>query len=179
MENNLHNTYLFQALDAYPYELEQTLESLNYALSYNPKDAQALWLMGRVYAEQLRDFETAKSYFEEAVTHRLELSKIYPYYIQTLLWNEDYKEAQKLLDYASTLKGSDKAWLQLLQGLLFERQVNYKEAKTAYKAAIKIATNNCFIIHVEAELERLKKKVKPKKKKKKTKNKSNNKRKEK
>ena len=33
MENNLHNSYLFQALDSYPYELEQTLEALNYALS--------------------------------------------------------------------------------------------------------------------------------------------------
>ena len=179
MENNLHNNYLFQALDAYPYDLEQTLEALNYALSYNPKDAHALWLMGRVYAEQLRDFEAAKSYFEEAVTHQLELTKIYPYYIQTLLWNEDYQEAQKLLDYASTLKSSDKAWLQLLQGLLFERQADYDKAKTAYKVAIKIATNNCFITHVEAELERLKKKVKPKKKKNKTKNNSKKKRKEK
>ena len=171
MENNLHNNYLFQALDAYPYELEQTLEALNYALSYNPKDAHALWLMGRVYAEQLRDFEEAKKYFEEALVHQMELTKIYPYYIQTMLWNEDYNEAQKVLNYAMTLKSSDKAWLQLLQGLLFERQVKFKEAKTAYKAAIKMATNNCFITHVEAELDRLKKKVKPKKKKKKTKNK--------
>ena len=177
MENNLNNNYLFQALDAYPYELEQTLEALNYALSYNPKDAHTLWLMGRVYAEQLRDFEVAKTYFEEAVTHQLELTKIYPYYILTLLWNEDYEEAQKLLDYALTLKSSDKAWLQLLQGQLYESQANYKAAKTAYKAATKLALNNCFITHVEAELGRLKKKVKPKHKKK-TKRKSNKKRKE-
>ena len=175
MENNLHNSYLFQALDAYPYELEQTLEALNYALSYNPKDAHALWLMGRVYAEQLRDFEIAKSYFEEAVTHQMELTKIYPYYIQPLVWNDDVTEAQKLLDYALTLKGSDKAWLQLIQGWLFEKQIKFNYAKTAYKSAIKTATNNCFINYVKAELERVKKKAKPKKKKKKSKVKSKNK----
>ena len=29
MDTNLHNTYLFKALDAYPYELEETIEALN------------------------------------------------------------------------------------------------------------------------------------------------------
>ena len=57
MGNNLHNSYVFQAIDAYPYNLEETLEALNFALSYNEKDTQALCLMGRVYAEQLKDYE--------------------------------------------------------------------------------------------------------------------------
>jgi len=28
--------YLFQAIDTYPYDLQETVESLQYALSYNP-----------------------------------------------------------------------------------------------------------------------------------------------
>lgn len=176
MENNLHNNYLFKALDAYPYELEETLEALHYALSYNAKDAQALCLMGRVYSEQLKDYETAKQYFAEAVAQHMEMPKTYPFYVQTLLWNNDYDEADKLIAFALTVKGTDKALLQLLQGILLEKQDKYKAAIKLLKAANKTATNNCFIEYVNNEISRVKKKIKPIKKKKR---KSNKKRKEK
>ncbi|ULC59536.1 hypothetical protein MBM09_00820 [Flaviramulus sp. BrNp1-15] len=179
MGNNLHNSYVFQALDAYPYNLEETLEALNYALSYNEKDAQALCLMGRVYAEQLKNYETAKHYFAEAVTQHMEMPKTYPYYIQTLLWNEDYVEAQKLLDFAQTVKGVDKALLELMQGILFEKLGQFKVAIKIFKRAKKTATNNGFIDYVDNELSRVKKKMNPKKKCKKKKKKLNKKRKEK
>lgn len=165
METNLHNNYLFKALDAYPYELEETLEALNYALSYNSKDAQAFCLMGRLYAEQLKDYNTAKQYFAEAVAQDMEMSKTYPFYIQTLLWNDDYKEAAKLIDFALTIKGIDKALIELLQGILFEKQGEYKAAIKVFKIANKTATNNCFIDYVNNEISRVKKKIKPKKKK--------------
>jgi len=171
MENNLHNNYLFKAMDAYPYELEETLEALNYALSYNNKDAQALCLMGRVYAEQLKDYETAKHYFAEAVAQHMELANTYPYYIQTLLWNSDYDEAEKLITFAMTIKATDKALLQLLQGILFEKRGQFKAAIKTLKAANTMATNNCFTDYVRQEISRVKKKIKPKKKKGKTSNK--------
>ena len=60
--NNLLDKYLFQAVDAYPYNLQETLESLQYALSYNPKSTKALCLTELVYVEQLHDYETAKNY---------------------------------------------------------------------------------------------------------------------
>lgn len=179
MGNNLHNSYVFQAIDAYPYNLEETLEALNYALSYNENDAQALCLMGRVYAEQLKDYETAKQYFAEAIAQHMEMPKTYPIYIQTLLWNEDFDEAQKLIDFAKTVKGVDKALIQLMQGILFELKEQYKEAIKALKAAKKIAVYNGFIDYLENELSRVKKKIKPKNKCKKKKKKSNKKRKEK
>ena len=59
--------YLFQALDNYPYSLEETIESLDYALSYNNKNVMALCLYGRVQSEQLQDYEAAKVYFQEAL----------------------------------------------------------------------------------------------------------------
>ncbi|TBN03929.1 hypothetical protein EYD45_07860 [Hyunsoonleella flava] len=163
MENNLHNNYLFKALDAYPYVLEETLEALHYALSYNPKDAQALCLMGRVYSEQLSDYQTAKQYFAEAVAQHMEMPKTYPFYIQTLLWNDDYDEAEKLIAFALTIKGVDKGLIELLQGILFEKQDNYKAAVKAFKSANKTATSNCFIDYVNNEISRVKKKIKPKK----------------
>ena len=59
--------YYFEALDNYPYSLPDCLEALNYALSYDPEDADSLCLMGRIYSEMLIDYEKAKLYFEEAM----------------------------------------------------------------------------------------------------------------
>ena len=70
---DIHNMYLFKALDAYPYSLEETMESLNYALSYDPENAEALLLMAKVRAYQLRDYEGAKHYFELAMTQNMEM----------------------------------------------------------------------------------------------------------
>ena len=60
MENNLHNNYLYRALEAYPWELEKAIEALNYALSYDPENVQALCLMAKVMSEQLGENEQAK-----------------------------------------------------------------------------------------------------------------------
>ena len=167
MKTSIHNAYLFKALDAYPFDLEETMEALNYALSYNDKDAHALYLMGRVYAEQLQDYETAKHYYAEALAQRMEMHQVYPHYVRVLLWNEDFEGAQKLLNYAFTVKGADKATLQLLQAQLFEGRGQFKEATVAYKKARATGLNNSFIDFVNGELSRVKKKMKPEKKKKK------------
>ena len=46
--------YLVKAIDAYPYNLEEAIESLDYALSGDNNNAATLCLYGRVYAEQLQ-----------------------------------------------------------------------------------------------------------------------------
>jgi len=166
MERTNFNIYLFKALDAYPYALEETIEALNYALSYDAKDAQALYLMGRIYAEQLGAFETAKSCFSEALVNGLDWPKIYPIYIRTLILNEDYEEAQKLLDFAMNRKATDKGVLYFYQGLLKEVQGEFKEAIHAYKQAKKQGLNNEFIRRIEEEISRVKKKLGNKKKRK-------------
>ena len=71
--------YLFQALDNYPYNLEDVVESLDYALSYNNKNTMALCLYGRVYAEQLSDYEQAKLYFQEALISNIFAKEVYPH----------------------------------------------------------------------------------------------------
>ena len=47
----LTNNYIFKALENYPYDLEEVMEALNYALSADDKNTMALTLMGRMYAE--------------------------------------------------------------------------------------------------------------------------------
>lgn len=173
MDTHTSNIYLFKALDAYPFQLEETIEALNYALSYDDKNVVALCLMANLHADSLNDYETAKYYFEAAVASDMEMPNIYPDYIYTLLVNEDFEEAQKLIDFAKTLKATDKAVLELLQGYVYEAMANYKAAIKAFKLALKKARNNYFGSFVNGELERVKKKLPKKKKKRKKKNKKN------
>lgn len=152
------NLYLFKAIQAYPWELEKAVEALNYALSYEPENAKALSLMGKVYAEQLGDYETAIEYFEKALVSNLEMADIYPDYIRTLLANEDFEEAQKVIDFAQNLKGIDKASIKLLQACLFEATSDFKKAEETLKEAAHFALNNGFIEFVDAEIARVAKK---------------------
>lgn len=160
MENNLHNNYVFKAMEAYPWELEKAVEALNYALSCDPENVKALHLMAKVHYEQLGDNETAKTYFERALASRLDIPDIYPDYIRLLINNDDFKEAQRLIDFAKTVKGIDKAGMALAQGQLFESMTLFEDAEKALKDAKQLALNNEFITYVDDILSRVKKKRK-------------------
>ena len=161
---NLLDKYLFQALDAYPYDLEETVESLNYALSYDAKNPTALCLMGRLHAEVLSDYETAKDYFQQALAENIQAVEVYVHYASVLLCNEDYKEVEKLLDYALTIKGSDKAVLYAMKAIMYEHLTAYKKALKCLKKAKVHAYNNCYMEGIKGEETRIKDKM-PKKKK--------------
>ncbi|MBF4470732.1 hypothetical protein [Flavobacterium sp. HJJ] len=161
--------YIFQALDNYPYWLEGTIESLDYALSYNEKDTTALCLYGRVQSEQLQDYEEAKRYFQEALAINIHAVAVYPYYLNALLLNEDYEEASKLIDFALTVKGTDKTAIQLKKVMLLEKQQEIIPALKLIKEIRLLMTANDNLEEIEETEKRLKTKKKllaPKKKKK-------------
>lgn len=147
--------HLFNALDNYPHNLLETVESLEYALSYNEKNTMALCLMGRIYAEQLMDYETAKEYFSEAIAYNIHALEIYPYYIETLISNEDFSEAKKLIDFALTVKGSDKVEILLKKVLLLEIKKEFQEAKSVLKEIKSINCNSYLDIQLKEFKERI------------------------
>ncbi|NQZ44658.1 MAG: hypothetical protein HRT65_10135 [Flavobacteriaceae bacterium] len=159
MERTNFNMYLFKALDAYPYELEEAIEALNYALSYDAKNVKALCMMGTIYAEQLGEYEAAKACFEEALEHDLESPYIYPDYIAVLILNEDLTQAQKVLEFALTVKGMDKAVLYNLQSWLFEKWRQYKMAIRAMEEVKAFSYNSDYQTYAENEIVRIKKKL--------------------
>lgn len=170
MDKHTNNPYLFKALDAYPFELETTVESLNYALSYEPENTEALYVMADLYGYQLGDYETAKLYYEKVLSINLNIPKVYPDYLYLLIKNEDFAEAQKLLAFALKIKGTDKPLLRLLQGQLMEKQGTFKPALQAYKEAKRTGQNTMFINFAKSEIDRVKGKL-PKRKKSKKKSK--------
>lgn len=158
MDTNTHNLYLVKALEAYPWELEKTMESLNYALSYEPENVRALALMGKVQIEQFKNHEAAKYYYERAIASDINFAAMYPGYVGVLVDNEEYDAAQRVIDFALKLKSVDKAVLLLYKATIFEKKEVYKAAKTTLKEACKYALNNNFFDYVDQELIRIKKK---------------------
>ena len=173
----LANNYIFKALDAYPYELEEAIEALNYALSYDEKNTVALCLMGRIYAETLKDYDKAKAFYDEALAENVNAFHIYPHYINVLLWNEDYEEAERFIAFGLTVKGSDKAVLHYKKAILFEQQTKYKDALKSLKLAKRFTYNGSFMYDLNETKSRIKDKMpkKTSKKKKKDKQKKKNK----
>lgn len=135
------NKYYFEALDNYPYRLPDCLEALNYALSYDPEDADSLCLMGRIYSEMLSDYEKAKLYFEEAMQCDVTNLNVPQYYIKCLLDNEDFQEAEKLINYSLKIKGIDKATLWFYRSLLSEKRGSFVNALRFLDEAAKY----CFL----------------------------------
>lgn len=158
MENNIHNTYLFRAIEAYPYELERAIEALNYALSYEPDNVKALCLMARVHNEQLGDKETAKEFYQKAIASNIDNPDIYPDYIRLLVNNGDYAEAETLIEFAMRFEGTAKANIKLVQASLFEAIQEFDKAEVALQEAKMIALNNDFLSYVDDVISRVVKK---------------------
>lgn len=132
---NSVNKHVLQALDNYPIYLEETMESLSYALSYDESNTMALCLMGRVHAEQLLDYEQAKRYFQEALAHNVQAVEVYPYFIQTLIDMGEYEAAKKTIKFALKLPGMSLTGICIKKALLFEKLRKYKKALKALKMA--------------------------------------------
>ncbi|OJV52884.1 MAG: hypothetical protein BGO31_03770 [Bacteroidetes bacterium 43-16] len=157
------NKYVLKALDAYPYNLEEASESLEYALSYDREDTTALCLMGRMHGEIFKDFEASKEYFLEALAVNVHAIEIYPHYINVLIWNEDYTDAEKFIDFALGVKGTDKSWLLYRKASLYEQVKKLKKAMKMIQKAKAIAHNTNIIECLNTLEERIKTKTSGKK----------------
>lgn len=76
----------------------------------------------------LSDYEKAKLYFEEAMQCDVTNLNVPQYYISCLIDNEDYHEAEKLIDYSLKIKGIDKATLWFYRSLLSEKRGSFANA---------------------------------------------------
>lgn len=94
-----------------------------------------LCLYARIQAEQLMNYEEAKSYFQQALAINIHALEVYPYYLQTLIVNEDYEEAEKLIDFALTVKGINKSEIYIKKAILLEVQHKFKDALKEIKQA--------------------------------------------
>lgn len=151
-------------MDAYPYYLEEAIESLDYALSGDNNNAATLCLYGRVYAEQLQDYATAKMYFQDALVADIGAVFVYPYFIQLLIDFDEDVEAEKLIDFALTIKGIDKALIFSKLIILKEKLCQYKEVKRVITKLKSIVLNEDYQVFMDKTETRIKVKKKMKSK---------------
>ncbi|WP_299674283.1 hypothetical protein [uncultured Dokdonia sp.] len=149
--NQTLDKYLCKALDTYDYNLSEAVEAIDYALAYDKENPIALCLMGQVYAHHIKNYELAKEYFQRALAQDMQAIYVYPKYIDVLLWNEDLDEAQKLIDFALTVKGIDKGQLYLKKALLFEYKKEYEIALEHIETAKMNTYNNDYLNDIQLE----------------------------
>lgn len=166
------NKYYFQALDNFPYNMQETIEALNYALSYEGQNAESLCLLGRVYAEVLKDYETAKNYFAEALQENMDSVSTPIPYIYCLINNDDFQEAEKLIDFALKIKGIDKATIYYQKSVILEKKGQLKLALKEIKTAKVFTYNENLMSFLDSRKDFIKKKIKDSKPKKSKKGKS-------
>lgn len=150
------NKFLATALDCYPHNLEMAIEALDYSLSYDENCTTTLCLYGRLMTEQLQKFEEAKVYFERALAVDIHAVEVYPFFVWTLIRNEDYEQAKKLCEFASTVKGVNKLFLSACKIELFERMRLYDEAEKAAKEAKMYHASSWHLSQIEDAEKRIK-----------------------
>lgn len=176
MAINTQEVLYIQALDNYPYDIEQCIEKLQYVIGANDNHVGAHYLMGRIYKEQLNDYKNAKYYYQMALHLDHTFTPTYYYYADLLILLNEYEEAERVLDIGLKIPGIDRASLQFLKGILYEKFEMFTTAKEHFDTAKKSALNNDFRSFLDREIDRVKSKKeiskegnKPKKKKKKKK----------
>lgn len=165
MENTLSNTYYLKALENYPYDLSEAMESLSYALSYDSDHAGAHCLMGRLNMEQLKRYDLAEYHFEQAMISDINYVATYEYYALLLITLKEFDRAEKLISHSYKIKGVNLSTMQHREGLLNEYCRNLKKAKSLMKEAY---DNSCCEEErgfIKNELDRVKSKLKSSEKK--------------
>ena len=156
--------YYLKALDSYPYDLESSLENVQYCLSYNEQHAAANCLMGQIYACQLRDRQKAIYHFDMAITIDPELPSIYECYSSLLIDLKKLRKAERLLQYAITIDGVAKSMIYHRMALILEIRKEYKLSKVYLLNALESSIQESEVEKLKQELSRVKGKLKSRRK---------------
>jgi len=152
--------YYLKALDQYPFDMEETMENIAYALSSDGEHAGANALMARIYREQFSDFDKAEYYYKAAMAFDSENLNIITDYIDFLLFMDRVEDVAKLVQYAEKLKGVSISQMNYFRGLAEERKHNFKKALKLFEIALLDAYSEETIDHLNTQIKRVKDKQK-------------------
>ena len=161
MSITLADTYYLKALNLYPYELDQVIEALNFAISYDDDHAGAHCLFGKLNMYQLGNFSKAEDHFEKALASDLNNVETYYSYAELLIQTGEYAKAKKLIKYAYKIKGINISRLKHNEGLIAEIKGDLEKAKTFMTFAYNGAYRKIERDFLKDELDRVTSKLKP------------------
>ncbi len=160
MALTIADKYYLQAVDVYPFDLKEVIEYLSYALSYDDAHAPANCLMGQLYMVQLKDFEKAEYYLNQAIIANLSYPDSYKYLALLKVWINDIDAAFKIISYASKINGMNRTQLLWVKVLAFECRLQFKEAKAVIKEAKMICIQKELLDEFDLMLKRVNEKIK-------------------
>lgn len=164
MSITLADTYYLKALDLYPYELDQVIEALNFAISYDNDHAGAHCLLGKLNMYQLGKYQEAEEHFEKALASNIDHAETYYSYADLLIQIGEYAKAKKLIKYAYKIKGINISRLKHSEGLIAEIKGDLPKAKKHMTIAYGSSYRKYERDFLKEELDRVNSKLKPKKK---------------
>ena len=160
MSITLADTYYLKALNLYPYDLDQVIEALNFAISYDKDHAGAHCLLGNLNMYQLGKISEAENHFEKALASDLNYVETYYSYTNLLIQIGEYGKAKKLINYAYKIKGINISRLKHSEGLIAETMGQLHKAKRDIKFAYDRSYNKAERIFLEEELDSVNSKLK-------------------
>ena len=158
--SNLATHYLIKAKDAYPYELAEAMEALEYSLSYGDTNAAAHCLMGRMQLDQLKNYKEAFYHFEKALVADIDHFETYYYYADALINYGDFERVKKLLSYAQQIPGICQACILQRKSMIHEKNGDLIKAKKQLKKALQLSTNGNERYNLKEDLKRVQEKMK-------------------
>lgn len=155
MTFTIADQYFMRARDGYPYNMDEVLENLQYALSYDQEHANAHHLMGLVYQDQLNDAEQAEAHFQQALAAEPRHADTCLDFIRLMIDQRQFVQAERLLNYAATIPGMDMARLWFQRGMWYEYQRNYSQALHWYRQGMVETYNADMMCRLEEASERV------------------------
>ena len=153
---NTYEVMYIQARDNYPYNVDECIEKLHYVIAADNEHTGAHFLMGRIYEEQLEDFVQAEYYYRMALYLNNMYLPAYYQYANLLIMLDRLEEADHIICLGRKIAGADKARLQHLTGLLYEKYGMYATARDYYTTAKMSCLNNEFMDALDGHIKRVK-----------------------
>ena len=128
MEITLADQYYLKAASAYPYEIADALENLNYALSYSEDHAQAWCLHGIIHMYSLKNYREAQASFNNALKADMGYVDTYKHLTLLKIYKGEIDKAYKIIDYAIKVEAMDKSTILALKAIVMEIQGRHDDA---------------------------------------------------
>ncbi len=106
--NNYEVMYI-QARDSYPYNVDECIEKLQYVIAADNEHTGAQFLMGKIYEEQLEDYNQAEFYYRMTLYLDSEYLPAYYQYAEMLINRDRIDEALKIIGLGKNVQGADMA----------------------------------------------------------------------
>lgn len=160
MSITIGENYLLKAKEAYGYDMDECVEALNYALSYDEESEQVWLLHGKVMMYYIKDYSSAEESFTQALSIEPRHSETFIEFVWLRINEARLADAQRLLYKALQIVKTDFAQLYRLQAVLLEYEGSYAEAIECLDMALDKTYNCSYQCFLEDEIKRLKNKKK-------------------